>query len=335
MGARLSTSASVSVSVETMYTATAASSIAQAAATALTQSLTSGLRGKTFDRFVQIWLENQDYDIAAGDPNLAYLGTLGVTLTNYYAVAHPSQSSMTEDEAFPIPPPNYVAAVGGSTHGVNHDEWARISNTTETIVDLLEAAGISWSLYQEDVPYSGFEGDYENQQTGANDYVRKHNEQSLLVYRLTTRYGPLMSYDSVTQDVNRLAKSKNFTLFYEDLSKNMLPQSTFITPNMTNDGHDTSVTVAGKWSRDFLTPLLSNQNFNTDRTLIILTFDECENYHIENRVYTVLLGGAIPSSKIGTSDGTRLDHYSLMKTVEQNWNLGDLGQNDVGATAFI
>jgi hypothetical protein len=51
----------------TTYTATAASSIAQAAATALTLSPTSNVQGKTFDRFVQIFLENTDYSIAAGD----------------------------------------------------------------------------------------------------------------------------------------------------------------------------------------------------------------------------------------------------------------------------
>jgi len=55
------------VGPETMYTATAVSSIAQAAATALTLSPTSTVEGKTFDRFVQIFLENQDYSIAAGD----------------------------------------------------------------------------------------------------------------------------------------------------------------------------------------------------------------------------------------------------------------------------
>jgi hypothetical protein len=37
------------------------------AATALTFSPTSNVGGKKFDRFVTIWLENQDYDIAAGD----------------------------------------------------------------------------------------------------------------------------------------------------------------------------------------------------------------------------------------------------------------------------
>jgi phospholipase C len=143
-----------------------------------------------------------------------------------------------------------------------------------------------------------------------------------------------MSYDSVTSDTNRLAKSKNFTVFESDLAANTLPQWMFITPNMTNDGHDTDVTTAGNWARGFLEPLLSNPNFNTDRTLIILTFDECENYLAANRVFTVLLGGAV-SGKVGTTNSTRFNHYSLTKTVEQNWGLGNLGENDVDATAFF
>lgn len=143
-----------------------------------------------------------------------------------------------------------------------------------------------------------------------------------------------MSYDSVTGDTNRLAKSKNFTLFESDLAANTLPQWMFITPNMTNDGHDSDVTTAGTWARNFLDPLLSNSNFNTDRTLIILTFDECENYLAENRVFTVLLGGAV-SGKENTTDSTKYNHYSLTKTVEDNWDLGNLGENDVSATAFF
>ena len=79
-----------------------------------------------------------------------------------------------------------------------------------------------------------------------------------------------MSYDSVTSNLDRLAKIKNFTMFYQDLNKNTLPQWLFITPNMTDDGHDSSVTVAGKWARGFLTPLLTNANFMKD-TLVLLS----------------------------------------------------------------
>ena len=51
---------------------------------------------------------------------------------------------------------------------------SRIASSVKTIADLLEDAGVSWSVYQEDMPYSGFEGDWVNQQNGANMYVRKH-----------------------------------------------------------------------------------------------------------------------------------------------------------------
>lgn len=96
---------------------------------------------------------------------------------------------------------------------------------------------------------------------------------------------PLVSYDSVTSNLDRLAKIKNFTMFYTDLNDNKLPQWMFITPNMSefcsnspllmltisaDDGHDSSVTTAGKWARSFLTPLLSNTNF-MQNTLVLLS----------------------------------------------------------------
>ncbi|KAJ5930066.1 hypothetical protein N7466_005559 [Penicillium verhagenii] len=292
---------------QSQYTSTATAAVAKAAATALTLSPTSSVAGLTFDRFVQIFLENEDYSAAIANTNLAYLASLGITLTNYYAITHPSQ-------------PNYVAAVGGNTFDIADDDTHYISSSTKTIVDLLEDAGVSWSVYQEDMPYSGFEANYPNQKTGANDYMRKHN--------------PLMSYDSVTSVTDRLAKSKNFTMFYEDLDNNALPQWMFITPNMTDDGHDSSLATAGLWSRDFLTPLLANEDFNTDSTLIILTFDEGLTTGT-NQIYAVLLGGALSSDQVGTTDDTAYNHYSLLKTVETNWDLGNLGENDVDATAFF
>lgn len=101
-----------------------------------------------------------------------------------------------------------------------------------------------------------------------------------------------------------------------------------------NDGHDSSLATAGLWSRNFLTPLLENENFNTDSTLIILTFDEGLTTGT-NQIYAVLLGGAVSSSQVGTTDDTAYNHYSLLKTVETNWDLGNLGENDVDATAFF
>ena len=43
------------------------SAVSKSGTEVLTLSPTSNIKGKKFDRFVTIWLENQDYDIAAAD----------------------------------------------------------------------------------------------------------------------------------------------------------------------------------------------------------------------------------------------------------------------------
>lgn len=107
----------------------------------------------------------------------------------------------------------------------------------------------------------------------------------------------------------------------------------FITPNMTSDGHDTSVTVAGSWLRGFLEPLLTNENF-MQNTLVMITFDENETYSIKNNILGILLGDAVPSNLVGTTDSNYYNHYSEIATVEANWGLHTLGRYDVGANVF-
>lgn len=276
--------------------------------------------------------------------------------------------------------PNYIAAIGGDTFGCDNDDFKQIDANVSSVIDLLEDKGISWSTYQEDMPYSGFEGKaWNNPQTKANDYVRKHN--------------PPVIYDSNTTP-ERLSVQKNISMvdkdasmFHKDLAEGKLPQWMFITPNMTSDGHgyvqmncrfvgfkltfvqyvllhllkyerprewqisdsyrchhgintnlpfpDTSVTVAGKWCRDLLEPLLNDKESSFwDRTLVLITFDETETYPKSNRVFSILLGDAVPEHLKGTSDDSYYNHYSEISTVEANWDLHTLGRFDVGANVF-
>lgn len=288
------------------YTATDSANVYAAQATAVTLSPTSNIKGKAFDRFVVVWLENTDYSKAVNDTNLAWLAKKGITLSNYFGVTHPSE-------------PNYFASICGDNFGMDNDNFNQAPSNVSTVIDLLEDKGISWSQYQEDMPYSGFEGmAWVNQQTKANDYVRKHN--------------PAILFDANTSP-QRLAKNKNLTMFYSDLENNKLPQWMFITPNMTSDGHDTSVTTAGQWTRDFLEPLLTDKRFMKN-TLVLVTFDENHTYTLQNRVLGILLGDAVPKKLEGTEDQTFYNHYSEISTVEANWGLKTLGRWDVGANVF-
>jgi hypothetical protein len=102
---------------------------------------------------------------------------------------------------------------------------------------------------------------------------------------------------------------------------------------MLNDGHNTSLSFATKWARSFLEPLLNNDYFMND-TLILLTYDESEDYSKPNQISSLLLGGAVDSSLRGTEDGTFYTHYSILSTLQNNWGLPNLGRYDVGANVF-
>ncbi|KAM3084348.1 hypothetical protein ACMFMG_001545 [Clarireedia jacksonii] len=281
--------------------------IAENQATQVTLSPTSDIEGLVFGRFVQIWLDNLDTKQTANDIDLKWLASQGITLSNYWAITHPSQ-------------PNYCAVAGGDTFGLDSDDFVRIPANVSTVIDLLDSKGISWSEYEEDIPYAGFEGmNFSNHDSLQNAYVRKHN--------------PLIMFDSVTSNATRLSLIKGFKSFEGDVSNKTLPQWSFITPNMSNDGHDTNTTTAANWSRTFLDPLLTNDYFMND-TLVVLTWDENELYTEENKVFAILLGGAIPPAFKNTTDDTYYNHYSLLSTIQVNWGLPSLGRWDCGANVL-
>ncbi|KAI0246091.1 phosphoesterase family-domain-containing protein [Lactifluus subvellereus] len=266
------------------------------------------VHGKSFNRFIQIWLENTDFKTANSSATFRALAAQGIFLNKYYAVTHPSE-------------PNYIAAVGGSFFGMGDDALYHIPPNISTIVDLLEEKKISWASYQENLPFDGFEGfnfsskNYVN--TSAPNYayyVRKHD--------------PLIIYDSVTSVPSRRSRIRNFNDFAVDVNASALPQWVFVTPNMVNDGHDTSIDWINQWLQFWLVPLLRDSNFNDKHTLILLTFDENETGTENNQVFGLLLGGAVPHHSHGTVDETFYTHYSALSTVEANWGLGSLGRGD-------
>ncbi|KAJ1563294.1 hypothetical protein HK405_002588, partial [Cladochytrium tenue] len=61
---------------------------------------------------------------------------------------------------------------------------------------------------------------------------------------------------------------------------------------------------------------------------------ECTLDATNNQVYSVLAGSAVAAGAFGATDATKYTHHSILKTLELNWDLGNLGQLDVDATPF-
>jgi hypothetical protein len=142
-----------------------------------------------------------------------------------------------------------------------------------------------------------------------------------------------VSYDSITGNGERLLSLDSFDVFQRAFAAKQVPQFVFMTPNMMNDGHNTTLETATRWSHEFLQPLLADGAF-AERTLIALTYDESEDYSQPNHIVTLLLGSAVPPALKGTEDDTFYTHYSILSTLQANWRLHNLGRYDVGANVF-
>jgi acid phosphatase len=270
-------------------------SLAAAAAVPLSERVV----GNSFQQWGTLIFENTNFADAEADPNFQALQSIGHNrlLTNYFAITHPSL-------------PNYIAAVAGTTFGIKDDKDPRRHNLTgASIFDRLDAAGISWKVYAEDYPGNCFTG------ATSGEYAAKHN--------------PAIYFASINGNPARCAKIVPGTQFDTDMQAGTLPQWWWYTPNLLNDGHDTGVTFAGQYLNSVWLPRFRNTAF-TQNLVVAVTFDESATN--PNHVYTALCGGAVVS---GGQDNTAYTHYSLIRTVENNWNLPSLMQGDTSANAFI
>jgi phospholipase C len=260
---------------------------------------------RAFDRVFIIMFENELESAVLMDDYMRSLQTRGVRLSNYHGVTHPSQ-------------PNYVAAVTGLPF-VSDDNCQDID--ASNVVDLLEAKGVTWKAYMEDLP----EDDKTVCISADRLYFRKHN--------------PFVSLNNIRNDPTRLAKIVNAKVLNDDVIAGKLPGFGWFTPNIQNDGHSppdatalhrwNGVTFLSQWLRGFLEPLLANPQF-MQGTLVVVTFDESLP-HDDNHVFTALLGSMV---KPGTVESDRYDHYSLLRTIEENFELGTLRRNDLTASWF-
>ena len=264
--------------------------------------------GRHFDHVVIVVLENQGAREALADPNIASLVRGGAWFSNYHGLAHPSL-------------PNYLALVSGSTFGVEDDHRPTPINAP-TIVDRLEQKGLTWKAYAEDYPgrcYLGSgagEGRITPQADPTELYVRKHV--------------PLLAFASIQNNAARCARVVNAREFLGDARAGHLPNYSFYSPNVFNDGHDTSLEISSAWLKGFVQSFRATLGMH-QRTLLVVTWDEGgEEDSRHNQVLTIFLGDVVTPGRYDA----KLTHYSLLRTIEDNFGLEPLAKGDRAASAM-
>ena len=247
-----------------------------------------------FQKVVYIVLENTSVDAALANPILKNFADQSVYFSNFMAETHPSQG-------------NYVAMISGSTLGVTGDGIVNFSQ--KHLGDLLETKGKTWKTYAEDFPGNCFTG------ASSGKYARKHV--------------PFMSFTNVTSNPTRCANIVDMTQLQSDWNHGKLSNFNLVVPNMDNDGHDTGVDVAADWVSANIVPMLKDPVAMKD-TVVVLTFDEA-SFFGKNQVYTAVYSPDLPMKKVVSET---VNHISLLKWIEDEWSLGNMGREDASASAI-
>ena len=245
-------------------------------------------------KVVLIVFENTNYTQALAQPFFAKFANQGVLLTNFYAIGHPSQ-------------PNYVAMIAGSDLGVGGD--TNVTLNDNHLGDLLEAKGLDWHVYAESFPGNCFLG------AQKKPYYRKHN--------------PFISFTNVSGNSTRCAKITDATAFASDFKAGKLPEFSMYIPDINNDGHDTGSAYADNWFSKTMGPLLQDP-VAMQGVMFVAVFDEDDNGP-DNHIYAAMYG---PDLKAGTQISTRYDHVSMLRTIEDLFQIGNLGKNDATQAAI-
>ena len=252
-----------------------------------------------FAHIALILFENKEFGSVIGNstaPVFNRLAQENTLLMQYYAITHPSL-------------PNYIALIGGDTFGITSDCNDCFVNAP-SLPDLIEASGRIWKAYQEDMPEPCYLG-------GTQRYAQKHD--------------PFVYFDPIRLDQARCDRSVvPFPDLSADIQAGTLPNYIFITPNLCNDAHDCSLSVADNWLSTTIATLVPALDATGQPYLVVLTFDEGQGNHsccglpanAGGRVATVLLS---PQAKSGFQDDTPYTHYSLLKTISEAWGLDYLG----------
>lgn len=312
-----------------------------------------------------IVVENHSFtDAYVTNPN-PYLKSVlprqGTLLTQYYGVGHVSldnylamvsgqePSPSTQDDC-----PRYVDAQGtvdsgGQFRGVGCVYPASVP----TIADQLDAKRISWRGYMEDM---GIDPTREQARCGqpgnpSGAGATDNSQTASAKDQYAARHNPFVYFHSVLDDGSCARNVVPLGQLAKDLkSASTTPRLAFITPDLCSDGHDQPC-VDGRpgglasidaFLKVWVPKLLSSPAFAKDG-LVIITADEAENNDATSccgtrtgsvnplpgitgpgggRVGTLLLGRCV---KRNARSATPLDHYSLLRSLEDIFGVGHLG----------
>lgn len=256
-----------------------------------------------------IAMENQNWDAIKGSASAPYVNQLiGATTSQVsYAERYSNPVGVHPSE------PNYLWMEAGTNFGIANDNPPATNHqsTTMHLANLLEAAGISWRSWQEEISGSNCP------LTDVGRYAAKHNAA--------------VFFDDIT-DTNSpvaprcIAHVRPYSEFPPALGNGSLARYNFITPNLCDDGHDSCAPLndpirqSDTWLSTELPRIMRSRAYQEGGIVFVL-WEESEPSVTCLSLSPTCPVGFLVISPLGKGNGYHntipYDHSSLLKSVQE------------------
>lgn len=232
----------------------------------------------------------------------------------------------------------FSSAAGGSF--INHLYWvaAAPSSTGDrmtgqsldeltTIFDRLQASGISWKFYVQN---------YEPRLTYRTVNEFPGNRASQVVWC------PLLNFDRFIDDPALSSHIVDLDEYYADLHGGTLPAVAYIVPSGPSEHPPSNLQSGQKFVRALIQALMQSDAWY--QSAFLVTYDDwggwydhvsppqVDEYGYGFRVPALLVS---PFARHGYVDNTTLDYTSILRFIEDNFDVPPLSERDAQANSFI
>ncbi len=194
-----------------------------------------------------------------------------------------------------------------------------------TIFDKLQERGISWKFY------------IRNYDPSLN--YRKLNELDFLPPQI--QWVPLLSIDRFLDDPELSSRIVDLSEYYKDLQNGTLPAVSYVLLLGATEHPISDPGLGEKVTQTMIQSLMQSDSW--DSSAFFLTYDDWGGWYdhvpppqIDERGYGFRVPSLLvsPYARKGRIDHTLLDHTSILKFIEENWNIPPLAERDAKANNF-
>jgi phospholipase C len=194
----------------------------------------------------------------------------------------------------------------------------------ETIFDRLQAAGVDWKFY------------VQNYDPSINFRTTSGSAKDA-----QTVWAPLVNFPRFLDTPELASRIVDVSQYHKDLAAGTLPAVAYIVPSGASEHPPGDVTIGQVYGTSLVTALMTSSSWSS--SLFVLTWDDWGGWYdhvappqVDGDGYGMRVPALIvsPYAPSGSIDSTTYDFTSILRFIEENWQVPPLTARDAAANSI-